>query len=76
MAYFAEHLVPGLSLYSSWRKPEGKSEKILQPDAYFPRKRTLARRSMDVCDLGWTARTLSDHRGSASPGKKEDRGDL
>ena len=62
LAHFAVHLVPGLSLYSAWRKPAGHRAKIPQHSDCFCGVGALARSGLYLPVLGLSPRNLSGGR--------------
>ena len=63
LAYFARLVVPRLSLYPAWRKPEGERPAAAEYPARLARDRPVARRGVEFCPVG------SSVRGSAHGGK-------
>jgi len=63
LAHFARLVVPRLSLYPAWRKPEGERPAAAEYPARLARDRPVARRGVEFCPVG------SSVRGSAHGGK-------
>lgn len=62
MAYFAEHLVQGICLYTAGRKPKGRTETNTQLDYSLGLYRTLARRLAKLPFVGIIFRSAAYHR--------------
>ena len=43
---------PPVCIHSPRREPEGQTPHVREPDPHFPAERHLARRRLDLCDLG------------------------
>ena len=57
MAYFPFQLVQGLSIYSTGRQQGRQIQKLHQCHGYISGERTLARRKLELCYLGWDPRS-------------------
>src|SRR6185437_16908637 len=60
VAHFAVHLPARLSLHTARRQPAWAVSPVFQSVHHHAAGWTLARRELDLCDLGRVARPLSD----------------
>src|SRR5690606_41990310 len=67
LAHLPVYVVPGLSLYSAWWQPRALSAPPAQPFYRLSGQRAVARRKLDVRDLGsaaWFVRGRRSHLGT------------
>ena len=67
LAHLALHLVPRLRLHPARRQPRRAAALARQPVRHVPRERAVARRELDVRDLGRAAWRVSSSRRSSRP---------
>ena len=67
LAHDADPLPAGVHLHPTGRQPEGKAAHIRQYYGRIPRQRPVARRELDVCAVGRTARRGKLHQPRRPP---------